>query len=652
MWRKAMSVKRSNLFDPIHIGGLQVRNRIVLSPMGIGAYNDDETVSDDYVSFVKARAEETGLIVTTGARVSSKYSAFTFLGCYDNAQIPGYRELVRAAHEKGARIFLQILELGGADPDMPFVPSADIPVYREEWQGETKPVELSAEQIGEIIESFVIAAARAQEAGFDGVELGAAENFLLSDFICPAMNHREDEYGGCFENRMRFPTEILRGIRRRCGEDFPVGFKFNAFHDLPDGIDLDLGARIAGHMAGQGAAYIHEWSFAKPDRPMSLWLYPPMPNLYQPRNTTVEIARYLKSRLNGIPVIAVGGILKPDEADRIIGEGRADMVAVGRGFIADHLWAFNAKRSKSPRPCIRCHVCHHEVAVLGNIVSCSVNPDVLCKRPLHKTDAPEHVMVAGAGPGGLTAALTASARGHRVHLYEAGGEVGGKLIPGSAPDFKHEFRDLLLYLQDAVKESEITLHFNCRVTPGLVESMKPDTLVLATGSVPYVPDIRGIAEHPFLHATEALMQAHRIERKKIAVIGGGDVGCETALLLQRNGNEVTIVEALASLMETEEIEHNTVVLEAMLREAGVRVMTGTVVRERREGVLSLEESAASAASSLQTDLAVLCTGYRATPGNVDEFRNLCGRIYAIGDCVEPGRLRQAIGEGYRIGLLI
>lgn len=640
-----------NLFEKITIGNIEIKNRIVLSPMGIGAYSEDEGVADEYVSFIEARSRDMGLIITTGVRVSSQYGGFKFMGCYEDSHIPGFLRLTDTAHRAGSKIFLQILELGGADPVTPWVPSVDAPLYSEEWQGDEPPRELSTAQIRDIIEAFARAAHRAQEAGFDGVELGGAENFLVSDFICPYTNRRGDEFGGNFENRMRFPVEIVRAIKSLCGKDFPVGFKFNAFYHLPEGIDLDLGVRIAARMVEAGASYIHEWSFAKLDRPMSLFEYPPMPNLYQPRNTTVPIAHYLKSRISQVPIIAVGGILKPEEADRIIEEGQADMIAIGRACIADHEWAYKAKRGLRIRPCIRCHVCHHEVAMLGNLIACSINPDVLVQKPPLRTDHAKAVMVIGAGPGGITAALTAAQRGHHVNLYEKEGEIGGKLIPGSAPDFKHEFHDLLTYMQKAVEESSVDLVTNCEVTHELIDQRKPDVLVIATGAVQHEVDIPGIMDARKYAATEALTHADRIRDKRIVVIGGGDVGCETALLLLRKGNEVTIIEMLSSLMETEEIEYNTAVLERMLREEGVLVMTDAKVEEVARDRVFVRKGDGNK-HTLQADLIVLCTGYRATPKEVQGLKDRCRDAHALGDCVAPGRLKEAISEGYRIGCLI
>jgi len=650
-----------NLFSPIKLGSIEVRNRIALAPMGIGSYNDDETITDDYISFIKGRAKETGLIITTGTRVSSKYGKYKLNGVYDDLFIPGLSKLANAARSSDAkiflqiatmgRIFLQIATMGRQDPFDPYVASLNIPMYQEQWEGDEKPKELENSQIKEIIEEFINAARRAKEAGFDGVELFGSEDALISSFMCPCLNKRDDEYGGSFENMMRLPIDIIHGIKKVCGKDFPIGFKFNAIHDIEDGIDLDLGVEIAKRISRENIAYIHEFSFKSWDFLMSTFKYPPMPNLYQPRNTTIDISEKLKANLDDTPVIAVGGILKPDEADEIIGDNKADMVAVGRAFIAENLWAYNASKGKRIRPCIRCHVCHNEVAMHEKLIVCSINPDVLVVDEIKKTESPRKVMVAGGGPGGIAAAVIASRKGHDVSLYEKDPCLGGKLIPGSVPDFKYEFSDLLNYFRDEIEESDVEIITGKEVNPELIKSNQPDVLIAAIGAKPIIPDIAGADNDNVICATDALNNAGNYRNKKIVVIGGGDVGCETALLLKRKGNEVTIVEMLDELMKEEEIKHNTVILEKMLIDEGVEIYTRSTAIEIKSSNIKMKDSKDNIVE-IPADIIVIAVGFKSQTENVKNLLASCKNSYALGDCMEPGRLRQAISEGYRIGKMI
>ncbi|MBC8390617.1 MAG: FAD-dependent oxidoreductase [Actinobacteria bacterium] len=640
-----------NLFSPIKLGSIEVKNRIVLAPMGIGSYNNDETITDDYISFIGGRAKETGLIITTGTRASSKYGKYKLNGAYDDLFIPGLSKLAKAAQGGGAKIFLQIGTLGREDPFDPYVPSLNIPIYQEQWEGDKKPKELENSQIKEIIEEFVHAARRAKEAGFDGVELFGSEDALISSFICPGLNKREDEYGGSFENMMRLPIDIIHGIEKACGKDFPIGFKFNAVHDIDDGIDLNLGVKIAKRISQEKVAYIHEFSFKSYDFPMSTFKYPPMPNLYQPRNTTIDISEKIKSNVSGTPVIAVGGILKPDEADKIIGDKKADMVAVGRAFIAENLWAYNASRVKRIRPCIRCHVCHNEVAMHEKLIVCSVNPDVLAKDKIKKTESPKEVMIVGGGPGGITAAITASRRGHNVSLYEKDSYLGGKLIPGSVPDFKYEFLDLLNFFKAEIEESNVGIITNKEVTPDFINRNQPDVLIVAVGAEPIIPNVAGADNENVIFATYALDNADSYKSKRIVVIGGGDVGCETALLLRRNGNEVAVIEMLDELMKEEEIKHNTVILEKMLIDEGVEIYTNSNATEITSSNVKIKNSKDNIVE-IPTDIIVVSVGFQSQPENVKVLLASCKNSYALGDCIEPGRLKQAISDGYRIGKMI
>lgn len=665
----------SNLFKPINIGKLEIRNRIVLAPMGTGSYNPDETVTDDYIDFIKARTKDTGLIITTGARASEKYGKLQFLGCYSNVQIPGLKKLTSVAHKNSAKIFAQILILGGADILEPFVPSAGLPEFSDNWTGETRPIELNVSQIMEIIDEFGKSARIAQEAGFDGVELGCAENFILSDFICPNFNKRTDKYGGNFENRMRFPIEVVRSIKQKCGDYFPVGVKYNAFYDIEDGIDMELGAKIAKKFQDSGVAYIHEWSFGKSDRPMSMFRYPPMPNLYQPRNSTIPLSSNLKTVVKNIPVIASCGILKPYEADKIIENNQADMVAIGRAFIAENLWASKSKDSVRIRPCIRCHVCHHEVAVLGKSIVCSVNPDVLEKYGNFYNNSCEpakevkKIAVVGAGPGGITAALTASRRGHEVVLFEKEDYLGGKLIPGSSPDFKYEFKDLLEYLRQEVYESKIKVLTGIEVTAGYLKDKQFEVLIIAIGAEPFIPDIKGSYKNDVITAEKALNNPGIYNNRRIIVIGGGDVGCETALLLSRKGNDVTIVEMLDEIMKEEDIKHNSVVLEKMLKDDGVKILTNSkIIQISKESVLISRKSennnnnqndnlkSNNDISEFKANMVVIAAGYRQPSEKVRLLENACQgadiESFVIGDCLQPRRLRNTIEEGFKIGMQI
>ena len=647
------------LFDPIKINGIELKNRIVFTSIGIDSYNDEGTVTDENISFVKARSIETGMIITTVSMATYKYGGVKFIGSYDDFFIPSLSKLAQAGHWGGARIILQISAMGGPNTladdvfhnIIPYVPSADIADYKGEWTGKNKPTELTTEQIEEIIDDFIKAALRAKEAGFDGVELFAAEDFLLSSFITPHFNRRTDRYGGSFENMLRMPVEIIRGIKKVCGRDFIIGFKYNAYYEFPegDGINLDLGVKIGKRLSEENVSYLHAYSYAKHNRPFSLFKFSIMPSQYQPRNTTIPISAMLKENIKNVPVMAVGGILKPDEADRIIAEEKADLISIGRAFIADHLWAYKAKRNQRIRPCIRCFVCLNE-ATKGRIIACSINPDVLVeeKKVLRKTKRPKKVMIIGGGPAGIVSALTASQRGHDVTLYEKRHNVGGELLTSSVKGLKYEFKDLLDYYRKELSESSVKVFKDTQVNGEQIIKEKPEVVIIAIGARYKVLDIEGINSENVLDASESILKAHKIHNKQVTIIGGGDCGCEAAVILNRNGNDVTIIEEKDKLMSDNDIEYLTMVLEKILVEEGVRFFLKFKVVKIENNKVIIENTINKNIFEIESDLIVNASGREIPVEEIKELSERYQHTHIIGDCLRPARLFQAVTEAFNV----
>lgn len=648
-----------NLFSPIKLGKIEIRNRIAFAPIGIGAYNPDETVNETYFSFIEERAKETALIITQGTRPSLKYGGVKLIGTYDDRFVPGLAKFAAAAHKNGAKIFIQTVIVGGNDPLGGYAPSVlDLPLYKDKWgRGDMNlPKELKTEEIKEIVEEFAQGARRARDAGFDGVEVHGAYGYLISEFICPATNVRTDEYGGSFENRMRLAVEIIRRIKELCGNDFPVGFKFNAYQEIkPAGIDEEMGLKIAQRMAQEDVAYLHEVAMGEDVMLMSLIKYPSMPTIYQPRNTTLPLAARLKANIKNIPIICAGGIISPDDAEDMISSGKTDMVAVGRALLADPHWSYKARMGQRITPCIKCLVCHNEVVKRGKVAACSVNP-YLCRETemqITKSSKPKRVIIVGAGPAGIMAALTASKRGNNVTLYERQNQIGGQLIPSCVPSFKYEFDNLLKFYKEEIADSNIKLILNKEIIPEDLKKEPPDVLVIAIGGIPVKPEISGMDSKDFdiISAVDFLNSKKILNNKKVVIIGGGEVGCETALWIKRMNNDVTIIEILGELMSTEEMKYHTMVLERMLKADNVIISTNSRVVEISKGVVKYINSSGEI-KEIPQDVVIYSVGFKTPDELISNFRGLGKEFYVIGDANAPHKIREAVYDGDRIGRMI
>ncbi|MHB9031060.1 MAG: oxidoreductase [Candidatus Latescibacterota bacterium] len=399
------------LFSPIRLGRVEIPNRLVMAPMGVGRYRDDENWALQAIRYFEERAAGgVGLILTQTVRVHSRLASRPGIGLYDDRQIPSHAELVERTHRHGAKIFCQLGLQGGKGGNE--APSA---VYSVNYK--VKPRSLVLDELYELVESFVAAAGRAVEAGYDGVEVHGAHTYLLGALMSPALNRREDEWGGDFERRMKFVCDAITGIKHKF-PGLPVGFKFSAYEEIPGGVDIPLGLEIARYVAALGVDYLHVSSTASTIEVYSR--YASVPPLYLPRNTLLPLAEGVKKACPDTVVMGTGSITTPEEAEMFIAEGACDMVALGRTLIADPFWPAKARRGETNRiiPCIRCNVCHHQLW-LGKFICCSLNPYVSreAEQDLPPAARKKNIMVVGAGPAGVRCALTAAKRGHMVTLY-------------------------------------------------------------------------------------------------------------------------------------------------------------------------------------------------------------------------------------------
>ncbi len=519
------------LFEPIQINQLELENRIYLPAMHMNMAKDHE-VTDQLIDFYVERARGGVSAICVGyATVDELSGMSTNIGAHKDEFIPGLRRLAEGIQNNGSRAIVQINHAGRyahsffLDGKQPIAPSS----IASRMTRET-PRELELDEIPQIIDHFVQAARRVQEAGYDGVEVLAGTGYLISEFLSPLTNKRTDDYGGSFENRMRFGREVIEGVRRQVGKNFPIIVRMNGNDFMPEGNgrkDLQKFARVL-IKAGVDALSINVgWHEAR------------IPQIVTsvPRGVFAYLSKGMKELVD-VPVIAGHRINDPTTAREMIGDGMCDMVAMGRPLIAD---PYLPEKSKSGREreivhCIACaQGCFDNIFKLKP-VECLCNPKAGREKEtaVQKTSSPKKIMVAGGGAAGMSAALSACEQGHDVTIYEKGDRLGGQLYLAAAPPGRGEFAELAKDLEHQVALGSIQVVYNQSVDEALLEKEKPDAVILATGAVPIEPPIQGADLSNVVQAWDVL-EDRVVTGKRVVIVGGGAVGVETALFLADKG---------------------------------------------------------------------------------------------------------------------
>ena len=503
------------------------------------------TVSDRLVAYQSRRAQGgTGLIITEVCAVIPRGKGFpNELGVWSDEFIPGLAKIPAELHRWGAKAALQLHHAGretfesaaGAIPEAPSaIPSAVL----------GQPCEaMSLERIAEVIDAFAQAAGRARQAGFDAVELHGAHGYLLNQFLSPFSNQREDQYGGSDENRMRFILEIIAAVRKVVGRDFPVWIRVSADEVVRGGYDLSFMKQFAPKMVAAGMDAIH-CSVGVYSTPGSLSIASmdtdPGFNLFR--------ARALKEVVN-VPIIGVGRINNPELADQAIARGDADLISFGRQHLTDPDFINKAREGnlEDIRWCVACNQgCIERLSFEMKSTTCSFNPE--CGReykgPSPKVDTPKRLWVIGAGPAGLSAAMAAAERGHKVDVFEKEDKPGGQLLSASRPPHKEVFMDWVNWSVRRLEKSSVQVHCSHIISADEIKKQKPDAVILACGAYPVTAPIPGLDSEIVVDARDVL--TGKIELKSPAIIlGAGYVGMETADYLLAKGIAVTVLEMLA-----------------------------------------------------------------------------------------------------------
>ena len=632
-----------HLFSPFKIKQCALKNRIVMPSLASFLIENDGSITDNTVEHYRRRAAGgPAMVIMEACAVSpegivSPHQARIF----DDRFVEGLAKIAAAMKSEGAVPAVQ-LHHGGRQVSSKVIgrrPVAPSPLPCPAIRGEVDP--LTIEEIQELVVKFGDSATRAIEAGFELIEIHGAHGYLINQFLSGFSNIREDLYGGDLPRRTRFAREIVQEVRRRVGPDFPISFKISAMEFVENGLVVEDSIRILKILvdAGINIVQVSAGNDATPE-----WISQPM---FMKKACLADFAGQIKKSLP-IPVMAVGRINDPFIAEEIISEGKADLVCIGRGLLADPEMPIKAREGRMDdiRTCIACNTCMVSIFRYGR-VECLVNPAFGREKEMefHPPEKIRKVMVIGAGPGGLNLAWVAAKRGHQVHLFEKNPTIGGQLSLGSVPSHKKEIQNLILFLQKQAEKYHVHFHLNTDATMDTVRDLDPDVVVVATGSTPLFPTVPGMRSNMVVSAPDVLATRH-LARKKTVVVGGGATGCEVALYLAESGSPVTLIEALPRIGMQLESMTRKVLLKTM-REKNVQIHTGCSLKVIEENGIVMNKNGKE--SSIEAERVVIAIGCRSDDTFYNAIKDLKYEVYRIGDCLEPRNAKAAIYEGAVIG---
>lgn len=659
-------MKYSKLFSPIKIGSITIKNRFAMAPMGpLGLADANGGWNQRGIDYYVERAKGgTGLIITGVTffdQVVDKQDPSTVPNpLYKPVNfVKTSREMTERIHAYGSKIFLQLsggfgrVTIPTNVGDIPPIAPSAIP---HRWLDKTCRA-ITVDEIHAIVKQFGEAAFHAKRAGFDGVQIHAVhEGYLIDQFAISMFNQRTDEYGGSLENRLRFAKEIVEEIKKTCGDDFPVTLRFSVKSMIKDwrvgalpgedfeekGRDTEEGLKAAKLLESYGydaldtdvGTYDAWW-----------WNHPPM---YQKKGLYRGYCKMVKEVVD-IPVFCAGRMDNPDMALEAIENGECDVIDLGRPLLADPDYCNKLRCGKITqiRPCISCHEgCMGRVASYS-LLNCAVNPQAARERvnayePILKK---KKVLIVGGGVAGCEAARVLAIRGHQPVVYEKGSRLGGNLIPGGAPDFKEDDIALADWYTNELNRLGVHAHLNTELNEEEIKAMDYDTVILATGSK---PKVFSLGDDSHTYTAEQVLLKQKDAGKKTVVVGGGLVGCETALWLAQNGIHVTIVEALDKVMAVNGplCAANKEMLEALLPFNGVEIITGAKVTEFANGEVKVDTKEGS--KTIMSDSVILSVGYKEENTLYNNLQFDIPDLYLLGDAKKVSNIMYAIWDAFEV----
>ncbi|WP_068496179.1 oxidoreductase [Paenibacillus kribbensis] len=647
-----MQRKYPNLCKPITIGNVTFRNRMFGAPMGGTDITADCTIGPKSTAFYELRAKGGAASVTVSEVVvhpETEASHMYHLDLETVDSLASFTYTADAIRRHGAIASVELSHSGqyagtyltDKNKKQGLAQWGPSPGVRPDGR-EVK--ELTQERIADIVAAYGRCAGLAKRAGFEMIMVHGGHGWLINQFFSPYFNHRTDKYGGSLENRVRFAEEVLDSVRKAVGSSFPIEFRMSGSELFEGGYDLTEGIEIAKLIESRVdllhvSAGTYQTGFGITH-----------PSMFLPHGSNVYLAAEIKKHVS-VPVATVGGLNDPAQMEEIIASGQADVVEMARALLADPELPKKvmSNRDEDIIKCLRCFTCMAERAETSTR-RCTVNP--LIGREMDGTEIypspnPRKVLIAGGGPGGLYAALTAAKRGHKVILCEKSDEVGGILRGEQAIPFKYEMYELGVTLGKLAKDAGVEIRLNTSVTKGYAEKENVDALIIAVGSAPLVPPIPGLNGDNVVIVNNYYLEKDRVS-DSVVVLGGGLAGCEAAIHFAQEGKTVHLVEMRTELAPDANIRHRPIMLKE-IEKNNIQVHLGFKgLCVTQEGVVCADQNGEE---HLVPGTSVICAlGQRARRNVVDELIDCAPYVSQIGDCVKASTITTAIYQGYHAAL--
>lgn len=647
-----------HLFAPIRVRNVYIKNRVESAPMSASGEVPFYTreAYEMYNSIAKGGA---GIVTLGEAGVHSltdhAHPAMPHLD--DENLLPTLIQTVDTVHKWGALASIELTHSGCRAKGAFLAEGGYVigPSPMEENLYGDKVIEMDEDMMNEIADAYAQAAYMAEFAGCDMVNIHGGHGWLISQFLSDLNNHRTDQYGGSIENKARFPLMIVDRIRQKC-PNLIIEFRLSGVEETEGGITIDETVEFAKMLDGK-VDIIHVSAATFHDTGSAARMFP---TVFYPRGCNVENASKIKAVVKNSLVSVVGGINDPEFMDAALAEGKADFVVVGRQFIADPDWVVKARTGRADEisKCIRCETCISagfipHVPFSSGVLRCSVNPtwgrEYENTRKEEKPERLKKVLVAGGGPGGMEAAMTAAGRGHTVILCEKSDHLAANLDYAKQISFKHDIVDFLKSMVVRIQRTpNLEIRLDTEVTEELIRAEKPDVIIAACGSEPVTPPIPGL-DRPIVYHITDLYRKHLSIGKKVVVIGGGLAGCEEGLGLAWEGHDVTIVEMKDGLAKDAPYIHWRHLL-TKLNESVHSYCSARVLSVEENGVKIVD--AEGTEQLLEADTVLVAAGMRGTSERFDSWHELADEVIVVGDCRKASKILEAMRTGYCAGMTI